>query len=160
MTALVVLTLILVGVLGIAWAISSTSQAWASARQAQAAIEAGRAAHAASLGNLVAIIVIALLVIVLLGVLAWALYLRWKLQNPPRRWQPGPNAQWGKVKTLDGSPQSALPPSASVLDALVQLETLKVLSQYSQGHQYTPAPGGGAVAEENLPQLESSSWDA
>lgn len=50
------------------FALSSISQSYASARQAQAVIETARAAEIAGIGNLVGILVLALVVIAVLGV--------------------------------------------------------------------------------------------
>lgn len=64
-------------VLAVIWGIASISQSYAAAKQAEAVIEASRTAQITSTGNLIAIVLIALFVILLLvaiGVIAWLYY--------------------------------------------------------------------------------------
>lgn len=78
----------------------------ATTNQAQAAAEAGRAAHAASRGSAAAPVAVLLLVTLLaaaaVGVYRWIQKRRQAENEPPRalaqqsQWQPGPNAYWGK----------------------------------------------------------------
>jgi len=85
-------------ILALIFGFASISQSYATARQAQAAIEASRVAQIASVGNLVALITVALVIVVVLVVIilfGW-LFLRGKSQ-PKRQWTPGPNANWGQV---------------------------------------------------------------
>ena len=63
-TILVVILFVVVALLSL----SSVSQSYATAKQAQATIETARAAEIASTGNLIAIVLFALLVIVIIGV--------------------------------------------------------------------------------------------
>ena len=63
-----VFLVIAVLILALVFGFSSISQSYATAKQAQATIETARAAEIASTGNLIAIVLFALLVIVVIGV--------------------------------------------------------------------------------------------
>jgi len=63
-----VFLVIAVLILALVFGFSSISQSYATAKQAQATIETARAAGIASTGNLIAIVLFALLVIVIIGV--------------------------------------------------------------------------------------------
>ncbi len=154
MTTILILLLLLFGLVAIVWGAASTSQAWASAQTAKAAIEAGRAARAASVGNTVAIIGILVLVVLLLGVTAYALYLRLRLAHVAGaansgggRWISGPNARWGKAGPGDHGAQNL--PS---LDALVQLQMLQTLRAMQGLPLETPALPPADEEEDNLPE--------
>jgi hypothetical protein len=86
------------------FALSSVSQSYASAQQAQAAIEASRAAQIASTGNLVTIVTVALVAIALLAavVLIASLVLRAKSQ-PKRQWNPSRNGGWDQFQQPDAN---------------------------------------------------------
>jgi hypothetical protein len=93
-----ILLLLIIALLAVFWGLASISQSYATAQQAQAAIEASRAAQIASTGNLVTLVTIALVIIAMLVavvVIAWLL-LRAKV-NPKKQWTPGPNANWGQI---------------------------------------------------------------
>lgn len=90
--------------LALLFGLSSISQSYASAQQAQAAIEASRTAQIASTGNLVVVVMAALVIVAFLAAMvlvAWLL-LRAKAQ-PKRQWNSGPNAHWGQVPQPDVS---------------------------------------------------------
>ena len=97
------LILLLVIVLTIIFGLASISQSYASAQQAQAAIEASRVAQIASTGNLVAIVTVALITVAFLiavVLIAWLLMrtqVRVKSQTKSQ-WMPGPNANWGQLQ--------------------------------------------------------------
>ena len=55
-------------ILALVFGFSSTSQSYATAKQAQATIETARAAEIASTGNLIAILLFVLLVIIIIGI--------------------------------------------------------------------------------------------
>lgn len=65
---MIVLTILALLTIVFLFALLSISQSYASARQAQAVIETARAAEIAGIGNLIAVLVLALTVIVVLGV--------------------------------------------------------------------------------------------
>ena len=95
MQILLIIALVVVVLL---FGLSSISQSYATAQQAQAAIEGSRAAQIASTGNLVTLVTIALVIVAMLAavvVLTWLL-LRAKT-NPKKQWMPGPNANWGQI---------------------------------------------------------------
>lgn len=96
---IVFLLLIILALFGLA----SISQSYASAQQAQAAIEASRAAQIASAGNLVTILVMALVVVTILiavVVIAYLIYrlkFRVLLDAGKSQWISGQNANIGRV---------------------------------------------------------------
>ena len=97
-----VIVILLIFLLGL-FSLSSISQSYASAQQAQAAIEASRTAQIASTGNLITILVMALLIVsflVAVAVIAYLVY-RLKVKTMPGsangQWAPGPNANFGRV---------------------------------------------------------------
>lgn len=107
--------------------------AHADALQAQAAIEAARAAQIAAAGQAVNSALLTALVVAtgftllaVLIVLAYLVYTRQKQQQKAGKWLPGPNARWGRVE--DASRPVALP-QGDPLQQLVQLELLRYLRQ-------------------------------
>jgi len=124
-TLLVIALLIVILLLGL----SSISQSYASAKQAQAAIEASRAAQIASTGNLVTLVTVALVIVAVLAaavLVAWLL-LRTKSQ-PKRQWVSGPNANWGQV------PQ---PQANALLPALLSMMLYQMMQSQQQNQQET-----------------------
>ena len=86
------------------FSLASVSQSYATAQQAQAAIEASRAAQIASTGNLVTIVTVALVTIALLVavvLIAW-LVLRAKSQ-PKRQWSSSRNGGWDQFQQHDAN---------------------------------------------------------
>lgn len=63
--------LILIILLGLIWGVTSISQSYASAKQAQASIEIAHTAQIASTGNVVVILILSIIVIMLLSALLW-----------------------------------------------------------------------------------------
>ena len=122
MTIYLVLTLFVVVLL---FSLSSVSQSYATAKQAQAAIEASRAAQIASTGNLVTIVTVALVIVASLAavvVIAW-LILRAKGQ-PKHRWASNGSAGWNQFQQ---------PGSNALVEALMT-RLLYEMSQHQQ-HQ-------------------------
>ena len=94
------LLLIIVLIFGL----SSMSQSYATAQQAQAAIEASRAAQIASTGNLVTLVMVSLVVVAILVavvVIAW-LVLRAKAQSK-RQWTRTGNGGWDQFQQPDAN---------------------------------------------------------
>ena len=97
-----VIVILLIVLLGL-FSLSSISQSYASAQQAQAAIEASRTAQIASTGNLITILVMALLIVSFLVAVAVIAYLIYRLKGKTMagsgngQWAPGPNANFGRV---------------------------------------------------------------
>ena len=106
--------------------LSSISQSYASAKQAQAAIEASRAAQIASAGNLVTVALVIVAVLAAVVVIAWLL-LRTKSQ-PRRQWVSGPNANWGQVHQ---------PPANVLLPALLSMMLYQMMQSQEQHQQET-----------------------
>jgi len=128
--AVFLILLAFLGILAIAAAVSMSAHA--DALQAQAAIEAARAAQIAAAGQAVNSALLTALVVAtgftllaVLIVLAYLVYTRQKQQRTGK-WLPGPNARWGRVE--DASRPVALP-QGDPLQQLVQLELLRYLRQ-------------------------------
>ncbi|MEJ5315225.1 MAG: hypothetical protein WHS45_12690 [Anaerolinea sp.] len=130
-----VVFLIILAFLGLlAIAVAVSLQAHADALQAQAAIEAARAAQIAASGQAVNTTLLTLLVVafgfallVALIALAYLLYQRNRQQAQPQgKWLPGPNARWGRV---EDAPRPVSLPQGDPLQQLVQLELLRYLRQ-------------------------------
>jgi len=114
-------------ILALIFGFASISQSYATARQAQAAIEASRVAQIASVGNLVALITVVLIVAIVLVValfFGW-LFLRGKSQ-PKRQWTPGPNANWGQVSQ---------PQANALLPALLTVLLYQMMQNQQQHFQ-------------------------
>ena len=120
--------------------------AWAVLTQAQATRQTAVAARAAATGQTATSIVIVLLVGVLIGALVIGglaiLYLWLRLRRETRRarrrtagqnrrgsrrWQSGPNAYWNRVD--DPALAARAPQGAGALDALVQIEVLRMVRE-------------------------------
>jgi len=95
---LIMFFLIVVFFTALFFGFSSVSQSYASAKQAQAAIEASRTAQIASAGNLVVIVTLAILLLVTIAVIA---YLLLHARQPGYRRNSGPNT--GQVPLADMS---------------------------------------------------------
>ena len=124
-TILVVILFVVVALLSL----SSVSQSFATAKQAQAAIEASRSAQIASTGNLVTIVTMALVIIASLAaviVIAW-LVLRAKAQ-PKRHWTANRNGGWDQFDLLSKS--------QSQTNALVEALMTRLLYEMSQHQQH------------------------
>ncbi|MEP0806590.1 MAG: hypothetical protein HRF47_13980 [Chloroflexota bacterium] len=131
---MVVFLIILAFLALLAIAVSVSMQARADALQAQAAIEAARAAQIAASGQAInsamltfLVVAFGLTLLVALILLGYMLYQRSKPQ-PQGKWLAGPNAKWGRVG--DASRLASLPqPQGDPLQQLVQLEVLRYLRQ-------------------------------
>lgn len=111
------------------FSLSSVSQSYATAQQAQAAIEASRSAQIASTGNLVSLVTVALVIIASLAaviVIAW-LVLRAKSQ-PKRQWTRTGNGGWDQFDLLSKSQPQA--------NALVQALMTQLLYEMTQHQQH------------------------
>ena len=81
-TELVIFAILLFIVI-VVWGLSSISQSLASAKQAQATIETARAAQEASTGNLVTILVTALVILGILAMIGFGLWLFFQVRIKP-----------------------------------------------------------------------------
>jgi hypothetical protein len=124
-------------------------QARADALQAQAAIEAARAAQIAASGQAINTAMLTALVVafgfallVALILLGYMLYQRSKPQ-PQGKWLAGPNAKWGRAGDIS-RPASLPQPQGDPLQQLVQLELLRYLRQMNtpslSSHAHQPQP--------------------
>jgi ABC-type Fe3+ transport system permease subunit len=98
MTVIFVLILL---VLALLFGLSSISQSYATAQQAQAAIVASKTAQIASVGNLVIVVAAALVIVVLLAaviITAWLLYAK---PQSTRRPDSGQNVYWEQARQSD-----------------------------------------------------------
>ena len=129
--------------------LSSASQSYASAKQAEATIETARAAQIASAGNLVTLVTVALVVIAILAsiVLITWLFLRAKTQ-PARRCVSGPNAGW------DEFPQ---PQANALLPAVLTMLLYQMVQE--QQHQQTEQFWMMNEPASEIPVLPENTWD-
>ena len=74
---------ILLFIVIVVWGLSSISQSLATAKQAQATIETARAAQVASTGNLVTILVTALVILGILAMIGFGLWLFFQVRVKP-----------------------------------------------------------------------------
>jgi flagellar biogenesis protein FliO len=74
---------ILLFIVIVVWGLSSISQSLATAKQAQATIETARAAQVASTGNLVTILVTALVILGILAMIGFGLWMFYRLRIKP-----------------------------------------------------------------------------
>ena len=88
-------------VLALLFGLSSVSQSYATAQQAQAAIEASKSAQIASVGNLVVIAVVALVIVVLLAAVIFTAWLLHAKPQSTRRRDVGQNVYWEQPQQPD-----------------------------------------------------------
>lgn len=81
--------------------LSSVSHSYATAQQAQAAIEASKTAQIASVGNLVVIAVVALVIVVLLAAVIFTAWLLHAKPQSTRRLDSGQNVYWEQTRQPD-----------------------------------------------------------
>lgn len=151
-----VVFLIIVGLLVLlAIAVSVSMQARADALQAQAAIEAARAAQIASSGQAINTAMLTALVVafgfaLLVALIALAyLYQRQIRQPQPQgKWLPGPNARWGRA---ENQPSASYLSQGDPLQQLVQLELLRYLRQMNAPSLPSPTYQPNAVDDDNEP---------
>ena len=118
---------ILLFIVIVVWGLSSISQSLATAKQAQATIETARAAQVASTGNLVTILVTALVILVILAMIGFGLWLFFQVRIKPTLRRAGLSPATVE-KCSDGSNQPELT-GQDPLGQLTQLMTLQMLQQ-------------------------------
>lgn len=132
MNKAVLLGLILLIII-LAVAASSVSDNLATAAQAQAAIESGKAARTLSIGMTIAVVFLVTLNFVMMGMIAYLLFIR---SNDKRsvgagKWVSGPNARWGQIGNpkMGSLPGSEYPKmgSGDQVQQLVNIEILRML---------------------------------
>lgn len=133
MGALVVILVIVVLVFGV----SSGMQSYATAQQAQATIETAKAAQVSAWGNLVVILVLALLIVTVLVVAVWMVYRRQRSMTGGQRTLP----------RVVQAPAIVPPASPASLELLIQLETLKALRTMN-GTAHIPLQGAESQRDE------------
>ncbi len=119
------LLVLLLFVIVFLFGLSSVSQSYATAKQAQAAIEASRAAQIASTGNLVSLVTVSLVIVAVLTaviVIAWFV-LRAKA-HPKRQWTRTNNGGWDQFQQ----------PRTNALVEALMTQLLYEMSQHQQ-HQ-------------------------
>lgn len=143
---------VLVGILlliVIVFGAASGMQSYASAKQAQAAIEVAQVAQVNAWGNLIVLLTLALLIVCVIGMIAWLLLSR--RQRADAGYRPRPRM----IQRPDIIPPGPPP----TLETLIQLEVLKTLRAL---HPPPSEPRGNAMiaAEEepadDLPWLRGS----
>ena len=118
---------ILLFIVIVVWGLSSISQSLATAKQAQATIETARAAQVASTGNLVTILVTALVILGILAMIGFGLWLFFQVRIKPTLRRTGlylgngqKMSRWNNQPELTGQ---------DPLGQLTQLMTLQMLQQ-------------------------------
>lgn len=134
---------------------------WALLAQAQATRETATAARVAAAGQTAASAGMVLLVGLLIGVVlvsgAVILILWRRLQRESERsrrrndadgrWLAGPNAYWGRAD--DSTVTGNSPRAAGALDALVQMEVLRMLRELRQPARPHALPGDGNTEDDD-----------
>ncbi|MEI7846942.1 MAG: hypothetical protein WCK35_14160 [Chloroflexota bacterium] len=149
----ILLLVTLVALFGLA----SISQSYATAKQAQAAIEASRAAQIASAGNLVAIVTMAMLAVAFLAavvVIAW-LVLRAKAQ-PKRHWARTSSGGWDGLDLLSKSQ-----PQANALIPALMTQLLYEMTQRQQheSEQFWMSDPAMNDTMNEVPSFLDNTWD-
>ena len=132
--------------------LASISQSYATAKQAQAAIEASRAAQIASTGNLVAIVTFAMLAVAFLAavvVIAW-LVLRAKSQ-PKRNWSPSRSGSWDGLQQVQAN---ALIPAL-----MTQLLYEMTQRQQHESEQFWMSDPAMNDTMNDVPSFPDNTWD-
>ncbi len=149
-----VIVILLIVLLGL-FSLSSISQSYASAQQAQAAIEASRTAQIASTGNLITILVMALLIVsflVAVAVIAYLVY-RLKVKTMPGsangQWMPGPNANFGRV---------GQPSANDMLPAMVTMLLIQMMRQRPGQNQQANQQFTLEEPLDQLPIIDDDFW--
>jgi ABC-type Fe3+ transport system permease subunit len=145
-----ILLIIVFLIVALLFGLSSNSQSYASAKQAQAAIEASRAAQIASAGN---IVIVALLIgaVVIAVVLLTLVYLRMNAQ-PKRRQATSANLDWDYLPQQHQS-NAVLPTVLTML--LYQL----MQSQHEQHQQETEQFWMMHEPANDLSVFSENTWD-
>ena len=146
--------LVVIVLLAVIFGVASISQSYASARQAEAAIEASRAAQVSSAGNLVTILLAALLVIAVLfalGMIAWLYYqfkLKPQLNAPKGDWLPGPNAGWQRNEATGQKPTMN-----DLLPAMLTMLMIQMMQQQQLSDSPTFPQSNSTPAVEDLDDI-------
>ena len=154
MQILLILALVIVVLF---FGLSSVSQSYATAQQAQAAIEASRAAQIASTGNLVSLVTVALVIVAGLAaviVIAW-LVLRAKTQ-PKRHWTANRNRGWDQFDLLSKSQ-----PQANALIPALMTQLLYEMTQRQQheSEQFWMSDPAMNDTMNEVPSFPDNTWD-
>jgi flagellar biosynthesis protein FlhB len=119
---------ILLFIVIVVWGLSSISQSLATAKQAQATIETARAAQVASTGNLITILVTALVILVILTIIGFGLWLFFQVRVKPTLKRAGLFPGNGRAIFGQQHNQPELT-GRDPLGQLTQLITLQMLQQ-------------------------------
>jgi len=143
--------------------LASISQSYATAKQAQAAIEASRASQIVSTGNLVAIVTIVMLAVAFLAavvVIAW-LVLRAQVRaksQTKRNWSPSRNGSWDGFDLLSKSQ-----PQANALIPALMTQLLYEMTQHQQhasrAEQFWMSDPAMNGTMNDVPSFPDSTWD-
>jgi hypothetical protein len=148
MTRILIAVLLIIVLL---FGLSSISQSYASAKQAQAAIEASRTAQIASTGNLVMIITMALVIFAALAAVVLVAWLRLRTQpGLKRKWVSTSNADWEHIQQPD--------PNA-ILPTLLTMMMYQMMQ--NQHHQQSEADLSWLMNDpvNDIPSLPDIPWD-
>ena len=126
---------ILLFIVIVVWGLSSISQSLATAKQAQATIETRRSAQVASTGNLVTILVTALVILGILAMIGFSLWLFFQVRIKPTLRRNGLHLGNGqKMYGWNNQPELT---GQDPLGQLTQLMTLQMLQQMQKGRTAT-----------------------
>lgn len=142
-----VLFAILLVIVVLVWGLSSISQSYAAARQAQASIEASRAAQIASTGNLVTILAVVLVILALLAIIGFALWLFYQVRIKPLLTRSGLYPAYGSRRSFAPREQAGLP-GQDPLGLMTQMMAFQMYRQI-QADLHQQQREGSAVLEDD-----------
>lgn len=123
MYILIAVLLLVIAIFGVA----SITDSYATAKQAQATIEVAQVAQVNAWGNLIVIMLVALVILCVAGVIVWIVVSRGQRENNDQR--TAATRQQMIQRALQSPPPPAPPPT---LETLVQLKTLELLDRMSR----------------------------
>lgn len=123
MYILIAVLLLVIAIFGVA----SITDSYATAKQAQATIEVAQVAQVNAWGNLIVIMLLALVILCVVGVIVWMSVSRGQRENNDQR--TAATRQQMIQRALQSPPPPAPPPT---LETLVQLKTLELLDRMSR----------------------------
>jgi NADH:ubiquinone oxidoreductase subunit 3 (subunit A) len=134
------------------FSLASVSQSYATAQQAQAAIEASRSAQIASTGNLVTIVTVTLVIVAILVAVVMIAWLVLRAKSQPKR-------QWSSSRN-GGSDQFQQPDANALIPALMTL-LLYEMTQHRQHDAEQTWLNESALNDtlNDTPAFPDNTWD-
>jgi hypothetical protein len=151
MPAEFILVLVIIALVLITWGLSSISASLAAAKQAQATIEAARAAQIASSGNLISLLTTALVIAVILAGIAVIFWIVYRVRiRPLLASLPGNRKSFHAV---NGNQQPQVSTS-DPLGQLVTLATLQMLRDMQRDQRALPQSQQPALEEPDPAEID------